>query len=192
MGGRPEIYVSVDIESDGPIPGPHSMLSFGAVAFRADGEEVGAFEANLLPLPDAAPHPKTMAWWETQPEAWTACHRDPVEPAVAMADFHAFVLALPGKPVFVGYPASFDFLFVHWYLQRFVGETAFSHSALDMKTLAMVLLGVNYREVTKKHFPSRWKTETQHTHVAIDDAREQGEMFVKMLAEARSRIPPKR
>ena len=28
-----EIYISCDIESDGPIPGPNSMLSFGSVAF---------------------------------------------------------------------------------------------------------------------------------------------------------------
>jgi hypothetical protein len=25
-----EIYVSTDIEADGPIPGPHSMLSFAS------------------------------------------------------------------------------------------------------------------------------------------------------------------
>lgn len=190
--GRPEVYVSVDVEADGPIPGPHSMLSFGAVAFRADGEELGAFEANLEPLEGAAPHPQTMAWWSTQPQAWEACRTGTVEPADAMVRFHDFVVALPGKPVFVGYPVAFDFLFVHWYLMRFVGRTPFSHSALDIKTLAMALLGANYREVTKKHFPARWKSPRPHTHVAIEDAREQGETFVKMLAEARSKIALKR
>lgn len=190
--GRPEVYVSVDIEADGPIPGPHSMLSFGAVAFREDGAELGAFEANLELLEGAAPHAQTMAWWATQPEAWAACRTSLVPPDDAMKRFHAFVIALPGKPVFVGYPVSFDFLFVHWYLMRFVGETPFSHSALDMKTLAMVLLGTNYREVTKKHFPARWRGKGAHTHVAIEDAREQGEMFVKMLAEARSKVASRR
>ena len=28
-----EIYVSTDIEADGPIPGPNSMLSFGSAAY---------------------------------------------------------------------------------------------------------------------------------------------------------------
>jgi hypothetical protein len=32
----PEIYISTDVEADGPIPGPHSMLSMGAAAFRED------------------------------------------------------------------------------------------------------------------------------------------------------------
>ena len=28
-----EIYVSTDVEADGPIPGPHSMLSFASAAY---------------------------------------------------------------------------------------------------------------------------------------------------------------
>jgi len=35
--GTAECYVSTDIEADGPIPGPNSMLSFGSAAFLADG-----------------------------------------------------------------------------------------------------------------------------------------------------------
>jgi len=31
-----ELYFSTDIETDGPIPGPNSMLSFGVVALTAD------------------------------------------------------------------------------------------------------------------------------------------------------------
>ena len=35
---RSDCYISVDIEADGPIPGPYSMLSIGmAVAGRFDG-----------------------------------------------------------------------------------------------------------------------------------------------------------
>lgn len=35
---RPGLYISVDIEADGPIPGLYSMISFGAaVAGRQDG-----------------------------------------------------------------------------------------------------------------------------------------------------------
>jgi hypothetical protein len=36
MPASREIYISTDIEADGPIPGPNSMLSFGSAAFRAD------------------------------------------------------------------------------------------------------------------------------------------------------------
>ncbi len=49
-----EIYVSTDIETDGPIPGPNSMLSFGSAAFTAEGRLLSTFEANLEALPGAS------------------------------------------------------------------------------------------------------------------------------------------
>ncbi len=60
-----EVYVSTDVEADGPISGPHSMLSFGSAAYLSDktlddaiGQ--GALFCNMLaeslgeesPLPD--------------------------------------------------------------------------------------------------------------------------------------------
>lgn len=187
MASRGETYVSTDVETDGPIPGPHSMLSLASAAFAADGELVGTFTANLAELPGAAGHPDTMAWWQTQPEAWAACRANPRPPADAMRDYAAWVGGLPGRPVFVAYPAGFDFTFVYWYLVHFTGRSPFSHSALDMKTLAMALLGTDYRDATKRAFPRRWLSARPHTHVALDDALEQGEVFVQMLAEARGR-----
>lgn len=68
-----EIYVSTDIETDGPIPGRHSILSLGSAAYTADKQLVGTFSANLNTLPGATPDPITTAWWATQPEAWAAC-----------------------------------------------------------------------------------------------------------------------
>src|SRR5205085_660930 len=73
----PEIYVSTDVETDGPIPGPHSMLSFASAAYKSDKTLVGTFAANLETLPGATGDPATMAWWEKQPEAWAAARSDP-------------------------------------------------------------------------------------------------------------------
>lgn len=36
-----EVYVSVDVEADGPIPGPYSMLSFGLA-------ECGTFDGHVF------------------------------------------------------------------------------------------------------------------------------------------------
>ncbi len=179
----PEIYVSTDIESDGPIPGPHSMLSFASAAYRADKTLAGTFSVNLHTLPDAEGHPQTMAWWQTQPEAWAAARSELREPAEAMPAYVAWVKALPGMPVFVGYPAGFDFLFVYWYLIRFAGESPFSFSALDVKTYAMAVLRKEYRQSVKRNMPSRWFDALPHTHRALDDALEQGALFCNMLAE---------
>jgi len=182
---KPEIYVSTDVESDGPIPGPHSMLSFGSAAFLEDKTLVSTFEANLETLPDASGHPDTMKWWESQPEAWEACRKDLRSPEDAMRDYVTWLDALPGKPVFVAYPLGFDFLFVYWYVMKFVSRCPFSHSGLDIKTFAMSLLKKPYRQSTKRNMPKRWFEESPHTHVALDDAIEQGQLFCNMLAEWR-------
>lgn len=179
----PEIYVSTDLESDGPIPGPNSMLSFGSAAFTADKKLVGTFGANLELLEGAEGEAKTMEWWRSQPEAWEACRKDLQPPADVMPKYVRWVKSLPGKPVFVAYPAGYDFTFMYWYMIRFAGESPFSHSALDIKTFAMALLKKGYRESTKRNMPSRWFDKSPHTHVAIDDAIEQGKLFCNMLAE---------
>ena len=183
----PEIYVSTDVETDGPIPGPHSMLSFASAAYRTDKTLLGTFAANLHLLPGAAGHPKTMEWWRDNQAAFDATRVNLEQPQIAMRRYVDWLKALPGKPVFIAYPAGFDFLFVYWYLIRFVGESPFSFSALDLKTYAMALLNTEYRETVKKNMPKRWFDPLPHTHVALDDAIEQGALFCNMLAENRSK-----
>jgi hypothetical protein len=176
-----EIYVSTDIETDGPVAGKHSMLSIGSAAYLADKELLGTFSANLETLPASAPDPKTAAWWATQPEAWSACRQNLEAPAVALKRYLAWLKAFGGRPVFVGYPAAFDFSFVYWYLTEFAGENPFGYSAIDIKTYAMALLRKPYRACGKESMPREWFDPVPHTHVALDDAIEQGRLFCNML-----------
>ena len=182
-----EIYVSTDVEADGPIPGPHSMLSFGSAAYRADKTLVSTFAANLETLPGATGHPDTMAWWAKHPDAWAACRRDLQAPERAISAYVQWLDGLPGKPVFVGYPAAYDFVFVYWYLIRFAGRSPFGFSALDIKTMAMTMLRTDFREATKRNMPRKWFDARPHTHVALDDAIEQGALFCNMLAQVRKK-----
>jgi hypothetical protein len=178
-----EIYVSTDIEADGPIPGPYSMLSFGSAAYRADKTLVDTYTANLSELPGAEPHPASMEWWRRHPQAWKACRTNPRLPEDVMPEYVDWLRSLPGKPVFVAYPASYDFMFMYHYLMQFVGESPFSQSALDLKTLAMAILGTEFRQAIKRNMPSEWFDPIPHTHIALDDAIEQGALFCNMLKE---------
>jgi len=179
-----EIYVSTDIEADGPIPGPHSMLSIASAAYLADKTEVATFSANLDTLPGAAPHPNTMKWWEQFPEAWAACRRDTRPPGEVMAGYVAWLKALGGRTVFVGWPASWDFMWVYWYLVRFTGERPFRENAIDLRSYAMGMRRTSFQHTTRTYLPKRWFDEgLPHTHVALDDAREQGAVFCNMLQE---------
>jgi hypothetical protein len=176
-----EIYVSTDIETDGPVAGKHSMLSIGSAAYLADKELLGTFSANLETLPASAPDPKTAAWWATQPEAWSACRQNLEAPPAALKRYVAWLRAFGGRPVLVGYAVAFDFSFVYWYLTEFAGENPFGYSAIDIKTYAMALLRKPYRACGKQSMPPEWFDPVPHTHVALDDAIEQGQLFCNML-----------
>lgn len=177
-----EIYVSTDIEADGPIPGPHSMLSFASVALRADKTVVGDFTANLMPLAGATEHPRTMQWWAGFPAALAKARENPEDPAAVMPRYAKWLRKLPGRVVFVGQPAAYDFMWVYWYLHQFAdGDVPFGHSALDAKTYAMALLKRPYRDCVRGALPEEWSDPLPHSHVALDDARSQGAMFCNML-----------
>ena len=116
----------------------------------------------------------------------TSC--DLETPNQAMQRYVAWLDTLPGKPVFVGYPASFDFMLVCWYLARYAGQYPFGFAALDVKSFAMAVLGTRFLETTKENMPAAWFTESPHTHVALDDAIEQGELFCNILREQRRHL----
>ncbi len=190
MTAAREIYVSTDIEADGPIPGPHSMLSFGSAAYLADKTLLATFSANLETLAGAQGDPETMEWWGKNPEAWAAGRKDLESAERAMTRYVAWLKGLGGRPIFVGYPAAFDFLFVYWYLIRFAGESPFSFQALDIKTFGMALLRCEYRKSVKANYPKAWFDPVPHTHVALDDALEQGALFCNMLKASRGSGAP--
>ncbi|MCG6871453.1 MAG: exonuclease [Gammaproteobacteria bacterium] len=179
-----EIYVSTDIEADGPIPGPHSMLSLASAAYDEDLHLLDSFSVNLETLPDAGTAPRTMEWWAQFPESWAACRTDPQDPAEAMSRYLKWLKNLPGKPIFVGWPAGWDFMWVYWYLVRFTGERPFREISIDVRSYAMGMRGTNFHRTTRTYLPDRWfDTEQPHTHVALDDALEQGTVFCRMLGE---------
>jgi hypothetical protein len=186
-----ELYFSVDIESDGPIPGPNSMLSFGAAAFLAkdNGKHISTFQANLELLEGAKADPLTDAWWhhEEQAAAWAACRVNLQSPDIAIRDFISWVkqesLKCDAVPVFVAYPVGFDFMFMYWYMMHFAGESPFLFKALDIGTYTMALLKKSYHESNRKNMPKRWFGEVKNNHIALDDAMAQGYLFIQMLNE---------
>lgn len=179
-----EIYVSTDIEADGPIPGPNSMYSFGSYAFDWTGKEYGTFYATLTEIPGAAADQKTKTdFWDKHPDAFAMARKDAEDPALVMPRYRDWLKKLPGPPVFVGYPATYDFMFVYWYLMKYAGESPFAHSALDIKTYACCLMKKPFRQSTKKGMPPVWFPKDPHTHNGLDDAIEQGKLFLAMMAE---------
>jgi len=176
-----EVYVSVDIESDGPCPGLNSMLQLGAVAFDEWGKELDSFQRNLELLPEATQNASTMEWWSGRQNVYDATRVDTVSPQMAMKAMDSWLLTLGARPVFVAYPAGFDFTFVYWYMHKFIGGCRFGFQALDLKSYASAVLSRGFKNTVKSKMPAHWfEGLPEHNHVAVDDAREQGMLYFRM------------
>ncbi|MDG4861768.1 3'-5' exoribonuclease [Streptomyces sp. T-3] len=186
---RPSLYISVDIEADGPIPGPYSMISFGAaVAGRQDADgwhpadpEAQTFYRELRPISEEYV-PEVLAVSGLDRERLL---KEGLEPSLALGQFSRWVreVGAGAQPVMCGYPASYDWTFLYWYLIRFTGESPFGHSGcLDMKTLYATKAGVPLRSVAKGSMPRRLLSRRRHTHHALDDAIEQAELLAHLMA----------
>lgn len=104
MSQKPEIYISVDVETAGPIPGEYSLLSIGACDVD---DERRSFSIELKPINTNA-DPKAL---EVTGLSLAELAERGVDPATAMAGFGAWASSLAGNDqvlVFVGFNAPFD------------------------------------------------------------------------------------
>jgi hypothetical protein len=182
-----DVFFSADIEADGPIPGPYSMLALGLVVAGAfDGEQftraepsAQSFYRELRPISDTFDENSlAVAGLDRQ----QLC-KSGAAPAGAMSEAAEWVRSTAGngRPVLVAYPLSYDWMWLYWYFVRFGGGSPFGHSrCLDIKTMyqqkAHVILGA----ATKRHMPRHLVSSRRHTHNALDDAIEQAELFANV------------
>lgn len=104
-----------------------------------------------------------------------------------MKNYHNWLSALPGRIIFVGYPLVFDFGFIGYYLLCFVGNNPFGFNTLAIRCVALGLLGSLFQRANSKYFPTSWFENLPHTHIAIEDALEQGTAFCNLLCEAKQK-----
>jgi DNA polymerase III epsilon subunit-like protein len=182
---RNEIYISVDVETAGPIPGLYSMLSLGACVV---GSPNLSFYTVFQPISEHfIPEALEVSGFTLDELAKTG--RPSKE---AMTAFHRWVkgIAAHQLPVIVGFNASFDWAFLNWYFHTFLGENPLGIGALDIKSFYMGLSGCLWQDTTSNHLPRQYRPTHQQTHNALDDAIAQAEIFQKLLTEARKRSTP--
>lgn len=187
---KSEVYISLDIESTGPVPGLFSMLSLGAAAF-SDGQLIDTYSVNLKELPGAGRDPGTMKWWEGQAEAWKLCRAEPVWDArAAMPEFVRWLEWQPGKLVPVAWPAAFDFGMVHYYNVAFAGRDPMGFACLDLRSLVMGYTKTSTyygrKESEMKALGLNVDNSDLKDHVALDDAIGQGRLLMAILAQIKN------
>jgi hypothetical protein len=187
--GASDLYFSADVETDGPIPGPFSILSFAIVyAGSFDGRKFTrpsnydqVLYRELKPISDSF-----------QKEALEVNGLDRARlsiegmaPAQAMTEaFHWVTANANGaKPVLVAYPLSFDWTWLYWYFMRFCERgSPFDYSrCFDIKTALAVKAGIPISQAGRSKLDSSLSSKRQHTHHAVDDAIEQAEIFANIF-----------
>lgn len=173
MSEKREVFVSVDVETAGPIPGEYSLLSIGAcVAFQPSI----TFDCELKPI-NANADPKALQVTSLSLESLTA---HGLEPRAAMTAFAQWLAPLTSKNapvVFVGLNASFDWSFVNYYFHRYYGHNPFGFAALDIRALYMGVMGCAWSDTRASKMAGHLRPTLAGTHDALEDALFQAELF---------------
>jgi hypothetical protein len=189
MKAARDIYFSADVETDGPIPGPYSMLSFALVfagvfngrEFKRPANFEKTFYRELRPISD-----------KYQPDALRVngldrdrLLREGADPVTVMTEAARWIrdIAGTGKPILVAYPLSFDWSWLYWYFTNFaMGGSPFNHSlCYDVKTAYAVKAGVPISDAGRSRLLPSLRAKSKHTHHALDDAKEQAEVFATVF-----------
>jgi hypothetical protein len=177
------------VETDGPIPGPYSILSFAIVyagsfdglTFRRPENYDRFFYRELRPISDSF-----------QKEALDVNGLDRerlcvegMAPERAMTEAFHWINANAGaaKPVLVAYPLSFDWTWLYWYFIQFCeAGSPFDYSrCFDIKTAVAVKAGIPISEAGRSRLDPSLSSKREHTHHAVDDAIEQAEIFANIF-----------
>jgi len=139
-------YIMVDIEADGPIPGDFSMICLGAIVVE-ESLDSGFSRAETLKFDD---------------------------PMIVMEKFEQWVKEVaPNKKFFASDNNGFDWMFVCWYFQHFLGRNIFGFSSTNLGSL--------YKGMMKDVYSSfKHLRKTKHTHNPVDDAKGNAEALLSM------------
>lgn len=173
MSNKREVYISVDVETTGPIVGEHSMLTVGACLAYQPEE---SFSVMLKPISDQS----VAAALEVTGLTLAQAEKDGLPPAEAMSQFAAWVaknISEDGIPVFVGLNAPFDWGFVNYYFLKYLGANPFGFTALDIKALFMGVRGCTWRDTKSSAIDKVVNPSHKGDHNALNDARYQAELF---------------
>ncbi len=165
----------VDIESDGPIPGDFSMISFGAVL--VDERLDKTFYGKLKPISNNFISEALAVSGHTRDEVLTFD-----DPKKVMNDFADWIKeTCDDKPIFISDNNGFDWMFICWYFHHFTGANPFGHSSQNLGSL--------YKGMEKDTFKNfKHLRKTSHTHNPVDDAKGNAEALLTMKRECGLKI----
>lgn len=174
-------YISVDVEASGGSPSIGSLISIGACAVE---DPARTFYIEIQPEPD-------KPWSDEAEKIHGISYNQAMEgesPSGAMSTFanwlDAFRKENGRRVTFVGWSATFDWMFVNDYFLKYLGRNPFGVSGMDLKAF---YIGKHWPETmkwsdsAKRPVYDRYPVKAPHTHNALDDAVEQAELARRLM-----------
>ena len=167
--------VVVDVESDGPCPGMHSLICFGAVIVEAGFQRT--FYAQLKPISDIyIPEALAISGF-TREETMKF-----PEPRDAMQNFEIWLNNnIDGRPILFSDNNGYDAAFINYYMWQQLGRNPFGWSSANIGSFYKGMRGDVH--ATFKHL-----RETKHTHHPVDDAKGNAEALLKMFNMIKNKV----
>jgi DNA polymerase III epsilon subunit-like protein len=174
-----EFYVSVDVETSGPIPGEYSLLSIGACSVV---EPRSSFYIEIKPINDKFTE-EAVSIHRLSLEKLSERGEEPAQAMRRFADWLSVETPEGQKPVFVAFNAGFDWMFLSYYFYHYLGYNPFGHAPLDIKAYYMGKYGVTWAETSMRYVSPRFLSDQPLTHHALQDAIDQANIFLKLVED---------
>lgn len=170
----------LDVEADGPVPGKHSMVSFGIVKLSTKLDRT--YYSKVRPISNEwVPEALKVSGFSREEHLG---FNDPEELFVYLYDW---VVEENGKnngrPILWSDNPAYDWQWINYYFHVYVGHNPFGHSARRIGDLYSGL-------VKNPRASSKWKKfrKTKHTHNALDDAIGNAEALIHINNEFNLKI----
>lgn len=170
--------ISVDVETAGPNPADYALLAIGACTLK---EPRRHFYVELQPDKPG----KDAAAMQVHGLDWEELIHQGVPPAKALQQFEQWLHAHTPEgqhPLFVGFNAPFDWMFLCDYFHRYLGHNPFGHSALDIKSFYMGFKGTTWQATRMQSI-----SQKMLQHQAETDACDQADILLELLQEQQLR-----
>lgn len=161
-------YIVVDVESDGPITGIHSMVCFGAVVVDHKGLKQ-TFYGQIKPISDQYQEETLSVSGFSREE-----HEKFEEPEIVMKRFADWLKEQGTGIILISDNNGYDAAWINYYFHRFYGSNPFGWSSRRIGDLFCGWFNDPFYK-WKKHKISK------HTHHPVDDAKGNAEALLWLI-----------
>lgn len=159
--------IVVDVESDGPVQGIHSMVCFGAVIVEEGLSRT--FYGQVKPIGlEYIPDALAVSGFSREE------HEKFDDPITVMQNFATWIKAnVKDKPILISDNNGYDAAWINYYFHRFYGSNPFGWSSRRIGDLYCGMVKDGY---------AKWKflRKTIHDHHPVNDAKGNAEAILSM------------